>query len=276
MHSRASTYHKGFPAPTRVLCAGDVDCRLPGEDRYWLLPNRPAVTAPFGGAWYSNISSTEVDAYLLQGDMKYVDEAIALSLEVIESSSWKVVNDVTGAMPDVPAMLAGYPLAMRRRQRSTSDMSPLTVVIDLTTSQGVGQTVIRQRATAILALVRILTAQRPVTCYVGVALSTNIGRSASISLYWPLETLPLSLAHAGAILGSSAVARGLGYNWLCAAGFDGGWPFRNCAFHCSTAKTRLETIFGTSILYIPPLHVTEKFNASWLERRLKELNPQQE
>lgn len=64
-------------------------------------------------------------------------------------------RSVSGAMPDVPAYLAGSPLNMRRRTPQHG-LAPLSIVVETYMSGGIGDNDRERRGVAVLALVRKL------------------------------------------------------------------------------------------------------------------------
>lgn len=123
------------------------------------------------------------------------------------------IDDVTGAFPNVPAYLAGQPLNMRRKVKQDNEFQPLAVVVNLLSSASVKASDVHARGIAILALVRALTAKRPVELWVGVT-SQGKTSSESASVYFRIETAPLDLARAAHLISHPSISRALAYSIL--------------------------------------------------------------
>jgi hypothetical protein len=125
-----------------------------------------------GGAdWAADgMTAGAVARAIREGDMEMA-QASEKYMEAFESLSFtgrkaRTVAAVCGGAANVAAHLAGSPLAMRRRERIMSDMGTLTVFIDGSSSGDVGTDALKRRGAALLGLVRMLTAVRPVELYI--------------------------------------------------------------------------------------------------------------
>jgi hypothetical protein len=186
-----------------------------------------------GASWYGGATTDSAKRMARSGDMANVGAADKLLSqfegEVLTSRRLVVVDDVAGGVPNVPAYLAGSPLAMRRRARVRDDAGLLGIVYDGTISGGMSEAKIRARGCAVLALVRLLSAVRPVELWFAAGLNT--GRDGAFATV-RLDTAPLDVARAAFFLTHPASARLLGYRALNAAFNAGGhWPY------CGTALT---------------------------------------
>lgn len=187
-------------------------------------------------------------------------------------------DDVCGSIPNVPAFIAGHPLAMRRRIRQDSASAPVAIVADLTTSAALTADQIAKRGAAILALVRILSARRPVELWAGCMMDARAqGLSA---IFTRIETTPLDLATAAYVMTSASFPRRLCYGLGAVEhGFTGLWPYSNN--HNAPKKHGLEIIrraldHVTEALYVPPIHSNDLITTdpqAWIEARLSELSP---
>lgn len=129
----------------------------------------------------------------------------ALEDEMIVSRSWANTADVVGALPIVPAYIAGVPQNMRQRRRVRAACGPLSVFLECTGSAGsMGINEAQQRGAAMLALVRALAPLRPVELW----LCVTFGHHDEMNgLLCKIETQPLDLARAAHMLcGLSATA----------------------------------------------------------------------
>lgn len=189
--------------------------------------------------------------------------------QVPMSRGWRNVDDVVGAVPNVPAFLAGHPQCMRRRQRTMRDTAPLAIYMDLTSSAGISAEDVQNRGVVLLALTRLLVEHRPVELWVGTGLGAS-RRSATVA--WRIDTAPLDLARAAYHVSATAMARGFGYEMVHAElkMWDGQWPFGSHELHCRTAEERLKQVFsGQELMYIPPIFLGDamtKDPVGWVKR----------
>lgn len=146
------------------------------------------------------------------GDLSGVEpsDKILSKLEIAfpVTAKFAIVNDVCGGVPNVPAMLAGHPLSMRRRQRLASEQAPLCIFVSLELSAGIDIGTMRQRGATILALVRLLSDKRPIDLYACCSVGQD-GLAAHIITR--IDTAPLDLARAAHFLTCPSVTRGLNY-----------------------------------------------------------------
>ena len=173
----------------------------------------PAAVSPYliaGSGEDSDWHGAPVAATLERaqaGDTKRVADCDRL-LGVMETGAdFSTARSVTvaaiaGGLPNVPAMLAGSPMAMRRRQRVTDQAAPLSVVIDLGVSASVKHGTIARRGAAALALVRLLAATRPVALWAvaGQQCSRFSDHAQNAAFAVRLDTAPLDLSRAAWLL----------------------------------------------------------------------------
>lgn len=112
------------------------------------------------------------------------------------------VAAIAGGVPNIPALLSGAPLAMRRRQRVTDQAAPLSVVVDIGVSSSVKHPTLARRGAAALALVRLLAAARPVTLWAvaGLQCSHHSDSPQNAAFAVRLDTAPLDLSRAAWLL----------------------------------------------------------------------------
>ena len=184
-------------------------------------------------------------------------------------------NDVSGQVPDVPAFIAGQPMAMRRRVKVASPAAPLAVVVDLTSAALVSAADLEKRGAAILALVRVLSARRPVELWAGTMLDADNMKNAAVHLA-RIETAPLDLARAAFALTSPAFPRQLLYGAARAKGYQGHWPFGEL----ETAKKNMAALLLPALphigelLAIPAAQAGDEVHKGpeqWIERTLASL-----
>lgn len=216
------------------------------------------------GSWYGKGTLHQAARMIRDGDLSAVPDCDKIMQEldgnVFVSRQYRVVNDVCGATPDVPAYIAGLPTAMRRRVRQSNVTAPLAVFVDLTTSGGIEASVVRKRGVAILALVRLLSNFRPVEAWAMVGLGCP-GHADFVAVR--LDTAPLDLARAAHVLTSTMVARGIGYSLAHELSTGGGaWPYGE--YEPKAQRVHGAAIFkrvvhpGSDVLFVPPLYLTDQ------------------
>ena len=191
--------------------------------------------------------------------------------QVPMSRGWRNVDDVVGAVPNVPAFLAGHPQCMRRRERAARDNAPLAIYMDLTSSGGINAHDVARRGTVLLALTRMLVEHRAVELWVGASLG-NHGLAGTVA--WRIDTAPLDLARAAYHVAATAMSRTFGYGLNHAIhGTGGSWPFGNYDLHCRTACERLRGVMqhGGDLLYVPPIMLGDELTrdpVGWVRRTM--------
>jgi hypothetical protein len=230
--------------------------------------------------WKGGLTAAEAVRRSHSGDMARVapSDALLARFERFGFASPRRVwtNDVTGALPDVQAYLAGHPLAMRRRAKVTDTASPLAIIVDLSSSQGVRVPALEKRGAAILALVRIMSARRPVELWAGCALDANGGKNASVCLA-RIDTAPLDLARAAFVLVGASFPRHICYGLGKGLdGFSGGWPYGSHTISRTMLRDMIAPAFPhvSDMLCVPAAHVDDKIHndpEAWIESRLADL-----
>jgi hypothetical protein len=236
-----------------------------------------SLSGRVSGSWYG-CTYGEFKKRIETGDNSLV-EAADKHLAMIEdqvpmSRGWRNVDDVVGAVPNVPAFLAGHPQCMRRRQRAMRDTAPLAIFMDLTSSAGIDAEDVQKRGVVLLALTRLLVEHRPVELWVGTALGSGGWRSGAVSatVAWRIDTAPLDLARAAYHVSATAMSRGFGYQMAHVELKmpHGSWPFGDYSLHCRTAEERLKHTFaGQELLYIPPIMLGDEMTkdpVGWVKR----------
>ena len=252
-----------------------------GSDRYMLMTagEIPGVVEKHnisgGGGWYGE-TREGFERHVRLGDESLVEESdkFLSRIEdlVPQSRGWRTIDDVAGSVPNVPALLAGHPLAMRRRQRVDRDNSPLAIYMDLTSSGGIGSSDVQRRGVALLALTRLLVSHRAVTLWVGASLG-KYGVSGTVA--WQIDTAPLDLARSSYHVAATSMSRLFGYTLnRSVLGTGGSWPFNNYELHCRTARERLMPMLGAGeLLYVPPIVLHDaltKDPVGWVRRTMAE------
>jgi hypothetical protein len=181
-----------------------------------------------GSAWGGKLDRDQAIRCLREGHVPSVRASDEFLKKVEElapapTARHELIDDVIGAVPNVPAFLAGQPLNMRRKIKRESENAPVAVVVDLTSSASVKADDLAKRGAAILALVRVLTSRRPVELYAGTGVGTPDG---AMWQFYKIETAPLDLARAAFLLAHPAATRGLQYMLgYKLHNFTGQWPY---------------------------------------------------
>jgi hypothetical protein len=145
---------------------------------------------------------------LVAASDKMLDKLEALSPM---TNAWETQRAIVGGVPSVPDFLSGNPLNMRLRRRVESQQAPIAVLIDVTVSADIPFETILRRGAAILALVRALSAKRPVSLHVVAGLQE---KSSNVAIAIRVDTAPLDLARAAWLLGAPEVLRQVFFNVL--------------------------------------------------------------
>lgn len=180
--------------------------------------------------------------------------------DVFVGRAWNCVDGVVGAVPNIPAFLAGHPQHMRRRQRTTSASGPIAIMLELTGSSGT-MSERAVRGAAMLALARLLTNARPVELWTLV----TYGMTNSMDmLACRIDTAPLDVSRAAAMLmdqtafGSANIAH---KRVLRQDKASGGWSYGlpEMERRWSGEAFRRFLGMGTEILFIPAAYLSDNF-----------------
>ena len=193
------------------------------------------------------------------------------------------VAAVAGGLPNVPAMLAGSPLAMRRRQRIADQAAPLSVVVDLGVSSSVKHPTLARRGAAALALVRLLAATRPVALWVvsGQQASRYSEHAQNAAFAVRLDTAPLDLSRAAWLLCAPEAFRRAAFA-VCqtvaghARETDVNWLNNSAADHPRLIAECLPALTGTADCLLVPSLITsgstqfdsDSAAAAWVQEQL--------
>ena len=165
----------------------------------------------FRTSFFGNETREETIRYARYGNEALVENANKLMDKLdsvcggVETSQWE--PSPCGAYPIVPEYLNGSPTCMRQ-MLPCGELSPVKIYVCTTSSALVSAENLRKRGIAILALVMKLQAIRPVELYVTAETDGNGGDVIQVI---PIESKPLSLAHATYCLTSAGFARRLTY-----------------------------------------------------------------
>jgi len=249
----------------------------PGEMADYAMRRAPYMRG--ADEWSGGLDAKESVRRCHYGDLSRVAPSDAL-LSRFERFAFQSVrrewrDDISGQVPNVPAFIAGTPLSMRRRAKVESPAAPLAIVVDLTSSANISPEMLERRGAAILAIVRVLSARRPVELWAGTMTDAN-GRKNASAHFARIETAPLDLARAAFVLVSPAFPRQLCYGASRADGFEGAWPYGNddasrrfMADILRPAMTHVE-----DFLAIPAAHSGDEMTRNpeaWIEATLARL-----
>ena len=252
------------------------------------LPSKPSFAS-----WDNNVGTQRAIDLCLTGDESAVaasDVLLSKMEEHILMPSTRALwtDDVAGAFPNIPAYISGQPLNMRTRTKHQIDSAPLAIMVDLGISAAISAEQVRNRGTAILALVRALSAHRPIELWAmdfGAADEQSAGWSSTnrtncVIVAARIETSPLDLSTACYALTHPAFVRQVLFSLESKYhGFLGGWPF---SVNRALSRHEMEVLCApmwphvSETLALPGLHVADQSMRdpeAWLKRQLAEHDP---
>ncbi len=254
-----------------------VVCDLPGFAAF--ADRLPTDKRAGSEQWWGGMTYDQSLLALRHGDLSGVAASDKLLREmealIPVSRSWRSVNSVIGACPNVPHYLAGNPYNMRLKRRCTTATAPLSIFAELVASSRISTATCRRRGAAILALVRLLANLRPVELWCVIAIGQKNSRS---SICVRLDTTPLDLARSAHVLTHPSVFRAIGYKSLEHAfysrGWNGDWAFGDHGLHVRTAADSYQRLLrpGSDVLFIPPVHLQDVYltePAKWLRTMIE-------
>lgn len=229
------------------------------------------------GSWDGGLSKYQALQAIDAGHMESVapsDKFLADVENILPTPTARneYLDDVAGAVPNVPAFVAGLPLNMRRKVKRVNEAAPIAVIVNTTLSGGISIEDMQARGSAILALVRALSSRRPVELWSGTGIHADVG--ALWQLY-RIETAPLDLARAAFILSHPCATRGIQYGVGRSPeyGFNGHWPYSSGQDkHIERAAFVRALPHVSEVLYIPSAHVDEasiKDPINWITENVK-------
>jgi hypothetical protein len=254
------------------------------EMAQFALDNRCARDSGRSGGW-ADVSGETACKNAINGNL---DAAAASDryLERFESfavpaAKMQAVDSVVGMIPNVPAYLSGNPYNMRTRRKLQNESAPLAVIVDGTSSAGIGSDKIQKRGSAILAFCRAVSARRPLELWIAAGLGSYADRAGFYAIH-KLETAPFDLARAAPCIASSAWARNVGYKVCNHHGSGGGWPFKGEPLNADQMARVMRHAFPhvADLLCIPAVFLTEDMLLSnpdkWLLDKIAEYSPQED
>lgn len=169
------------------------------------------------------------------------------------SKAWHARQDCIGSLPIVPAFIAGQPMNMRRRERTRKPQGPLSIFLESTGSAStMSERETIQRGAAMLALVRILSEQRPVDLWICTTFGTH---NEMNGLLCRIETQPMDIGRAAHMLTQIGMVASAGHSIIQdAIGHSpGSWSYGTPELE----RTYCGDIFcrflhpGSDIVYVP-------------------------
>jgi hypothetical protein len=266
------------PRPTDHFALGPVADMI---DAFAALsPNNETMNGA-SSRWAGGVPRDRLVEMTRSGDLTAVPESDALlerfeALVPAPSARRAIRDDVAGSIANVPAYLSGSPLAMRRKVRDENEFAPIAVVVDLTSSAMISADAIRKRGVAVLALVRALSARRPIELWAGCGLDAD-SRKNALWAFAQLDTAPLDLARAAHFLTHPGVPRAMFYGYGEEHnGFLGGWPYSNPDvsrknFHAIVARAFPHV---QDVIAVPHIYGTDKAinePVEWIREHLRVL-----
>ena len=149
-----------------------------------------------------------------------------INAENVTSCQQSFIPNVAGALPIVPAAIAGSPFSMLQKADLISMAAPIRVFASCATSWGVSASSLSKRGAAILALILKLQEVKPVELYVISELEGDRANGRSAIPCVKIETSPLDTTAASYALTSPAFLRHLCFEFADQYGFYGGWAYR--------------------------------------------------
>jgi hypothetical protein len=240
-----------------------------------------------GNSWNGNERIEETTRKCRTGDLARVaaSEEMMSKFEALigyNGQKFARVSSVAGGAPNVSAYLAGNPMNMRKRRRVVDDQAPLNIVVDCVSSAGIDAATLEKRGAAILALVRILSATRPVSLYIGAQALPycDAHKLTSRAVVARLDSAPLDLARAAHLLCATGVSRQMAYGFICSDGGTRGddtglgWGYDSEAFQRKHGKEYWQRSLGIGeMLYIAAPYLTDDIVTApekWLKQMIAE------
>jgi len=193
-------------------------------------------------------------------------------------------SDVAGALPNVQAHIAGLPLTMRNKRKRAKTNAPLAILVDLSGSSGIGHDGNSLKGAAILALVSILSASRPIELWAGAnfAASTQSGDRDERdhgAVYARINTSPIDMSVASHIFCDNNSVHELFYplNMIENRAL-GGWAFGDTHIETKMQRELLTPAFPhvEECLAIPAALYGEIISTNpiaWLDEQIKRYSP---
>jgi hypothetical protein len=182
--------------------------------------------------------------------------------DVFTGQGFSTRNSVVGGVPNIGAYLAGNPMNMRQRFRTTTETAPLAIFLELTGSAGISEESYIERGAAMLALVRLLSNTRAIELW---TCTTYGGTGLLKMIACKIDTQPLDVARASYVLcGRSLAMPGYFVNGAemgshTSLGGVSGWAYGVPELERKWAGEILRRIInpGMEMVYLPAAHLSD-------------------
>jgi hypothetical protein len=176
-----------FDTPQDLLKSSQAAC---GEKFEKLEKSGHLAPSWLGGSVDDIVTKTRNGCPKMSARVEKLANEISITPPVESRIEWQ--DDVTGACPNVPNYLTGCPLTMQNEVETRSPLGELTILVNISASAGVSPAKYEAKAAAIAAVIRQLSAIRPVRLlYVA---SHNVGNGQYITFVGQIETRPFGLS----------------------------------------------------------------------------------
>lgn len=234
-----------------------------------LAVSKQGPHAAYADSWHGGFNAADTYRKSIEGDESYIAKVEAMLEKVsakvnVETSAYRIDNAIVGFAPDVPSAIIGVPECMITMEPTQSDMAPVTVWCNVTTSAGVSADNAAQKGAAVAALVLKLQALRPVALNVVIGLDAHNARGSNFVIV-PITSRPFSMAQLSFILCNPGWARHT-YWTVCSGryGYSHGWDaifkrHNRDAWAKALADETLTYLSGDieHDIYIPPLFLKD-------------------
>jgi hypothetical protein len=229
--------------------------------------------------WNGQESFNDAKINAIHGRSEGMNEAEkmidSINAENVTSCQQSFVANVAGALPIVPAAIAGSPFSMLQKVDSVQLSAPIRVFASCATSAGISAADMSKRGAAIIALILKLQEVKPVQLFIIGELEGSQENGGSAIPCVRIETTPLDTTAASYALTSAAFLRQLCFEFTDSEGFNGSWAYRESPQDKEFQdKIKAELFCTENDLYIRGGYASDKSiqePAAWVQDRLNEL-----
>lgn len=165
--------------------------------------------------------------------------------------------------PVVPRAIAGHPLSMARRETVPDTTAPLSIVVDLGSSEAIGAKELDSLGVYTCAAVKLLSERRPVNLYLATFMQPDFTKYDAVGAVVPINTRPLDIPRVAYLMSSDGFTRGVGHNvcrYLAEVpnSVNIYWPYRE-GMYATKDYTRqfMDKNFGEGTLYLGPKFIKD-------------------
>jgi hypothetical protein len=253
----------------------------PGTTSKHGFHGRSVVNDRGDGAWTANLSFDKAMKTALAGDSSYVAGAEQyidkVDAALPQTVNYETVRSPFGYRVNVGDWLAQSPTPMRRRLKRITEVSPIKIVVSLTSSAGIDADTMKRRGEAILAFLLKVQQIRPVDLYTLIELDGETDGSQYLMIRQ--ESRPLNISQAAFCLCNVGFARH-GYNYADLDGFLGSWPAGYYANSNEYATMRRERLgLNPQDIVIKEAYMTDPIITNpelWIKTELAKISNQTE